>query len=385
MESSSSEAHKPKRITKQGPPKDRIPKDAPSVLTPHGALMERQQRQLQPRPAPPPEEDILYQWRLARKMERAQEQAAKWGPARSTLPLGSTRPCALSSASTLLRTTPTTPVPSQMDTMYQRPALHVPTPLLVPGVPAGASSSPAKTQTTFSIPTPVVSDREEIPPQIIPSHSEITTQAPTLSSQHSQIATEQSSEAHQIMSSAGQATAVATERPVVSWPVHEAVLVDQDRFESADVPSHMHLSCDILPCPHQRTLIERRGADKLPLSSPVVESILGKAHKEERDTDRGSKPHRSVIRDSHEARHTPKTSRQKEFEESRSKAGSQVLKGMTVALPENTTREKPKIKEAGKQKSKAKREIPQGPGPTDMLSGVIGQVKNIQGLGVQTN
>ena len=374
MESSSSEAHKPKRITKQGPPKERIPRDAPSVLTPHGALMERQQRQLQPRPAPPPEEDILYQWRLARKMERAQEQAAKWGPARTTLSLGSTRPCALSSASTLLRTSPTSLVPSQKDIIYERPAFHVPTPLLVPGVPAGASSSPAKTQTTFSIPTPVVSDREETPPQITPSHFEITSQAPTSSHQHSQIAAEQSSEAHQIVPSTGQAAAVATEIPVVSQQIHKPVLVEQDRFESADVPSHMHLSCDILPCPHQRTLIETRGADKLPLSSPVVDSMPGKAHKEERDTDRGSKPHRSVIRDSREVSRTPKT-RQNEFEEGKSKAGPHGLKGMTVSLPEETSRRKPKIKESEKQKPKAKREIPQGSGPTDMLSGVIGQVK----------
>lgn len=373
MESSSSEFHKPKRIIKQGPPKERIPRDAPSVLTPHGALMERQQRQLQPRPAPPPEEDILYQWRLARKMERAQEQAAKWGPARSTLPLGSTRPCALSSASTLLRTNPTPLVPSQKDTTYQRPALHAPTPLLVPSVSAGASSSPAKTQTTFSIPTPVVSDREETPPQITPSHFEITSQAPSSSHQHSQIATEQSSEA----------TAVATERPVVSQQICEPVLVEQDRFETADVPSHMHLSCDILPCPHQRTLIETRGTDKLPLSSPVVDSMPGKAHKEERDAD-GSKPHRSVIRDSYGAKHIPKT-RRNEFEEGRSKAGPHGLKGMAVALPEENSRGKPKIKEAGKQKPKAKREIPQGSGPTDMLSGVIGQVKNTQGLRIQTD
>ena len=348
------------------------------MLTPHGPLMERQHRQLQPRPAPPPEEDILYQWRLARKMERAQEQVAKWGPARSTLPLGSTRPTALPCASSLLTTTPAPLVPSQKDATYERPALHVPTPLLVPGMPAGVSSSPAKTQTTFSAPNAVASERE-IPSQMIPSHSQVTSQTPTSSHQHSQIATEQSSEAHQIMPNTGQATSLATETPVVSWQIHEPVLVGQDRFETADVPSHMHLSCDILPCPHQRTLIERRGTDKLPLSSPVVESMPGKVHKEERNTDRGSKAHRSVMRDSHEARDTPKT-RQKEFEEGKSKAGPHVLKGMAVALPDDTAREKPKLKEAGKQKLKTKREVPQGPGPTDMLSGVIGQVKNTEDL-----
>lgn len=345
--------------------------------------MDRQVRQLQPRPAPPPEEDILYQWRLARKMERAQEQVAKWGPARSTFPSGSLQPRALAGASTVLQTTSRPLASSQMDVTWQRPELHVPAPLVVSGVQSSTTSSLAITQTTSSVRTAVMSDREGTTPQIIPPHFGITSQAqgPTSRSQHSQMVTEISSGTHQIIPSTEQSTNTATEEPVVLGHVHKPVIVEWEKFESADVPSHMHLSCDILPCPHQKALIRNGSSDqniKLPLSSPVVEMMSEELHLEERDTVRGPQSRRSVIRESHDKRHVhglPRT-KQTGSEDGRSKAGPLGSKEVTVTVPEDNERERHRRREVVKQKPKTKREISQpGNGATDVLSGVIGQVK----------
>ena len=372
MESSSSEAHIPRRKAKQESQRERIPMKVPSLHSPSGPFIE-QQRQLQPRPAPPPEEDILYQWRLARKMERAQEQAVKWGSARSILPLGAKQPRGLYGASQVLQTVPA-PLESPLkDTALQRTAVHRPSPLVAATVPVGSLGLTTQNQTTFSMPTVAVSDKEVTSSQVTPSHTEITSEDPTSSSQRP-LQVEQSSGRHPAAHSTGQATTDATERPLVSQSASSSFVVEQDKLEPAVVPSHMHLSCDILPCPHQKALIDKGGTVKMPLSSPVVESILGRTNIEERETEKNSKPYRSVARESHDKRQIPKT-KQNEFKDASSRVEPHGCKETLGAFPDDTAREKPKRIEAEIWKPKARREKAKGSGATDVLSGVIEQVK----------
>ena len=372
LDTSSSEVYRPVGKPKQRPFEERAPREAPSQHTSPGPFIGHQSRQLQPRPAPPPEDDILYQWRLARKMERAQEQAAKWGPSRSTLPSGSTQPCALPSATRILLPS------SQKEVSYQRPELQVP---LVPGVPVGATGSPAKTRTTFSTPAAVMCDREASTTEMTPTLFGVTSQpqAHTSNGESPQTVTETSG-TRQIVPSTEQSSAVTSaERPAVLGQVHEPVLVDGERFESVDIPSHMHLSCDILPCPHQRTLIEKRDSNrKIPLSSPVVESMLGELHMEERDIEQGRKSERTKtreLRDKRKIRGLPRTEQNGiEDKEPRRKVEQVSLRELRDTSQEDTERERQRTREAGKQKVRAKRDISQRSGPADVLSGVIGEV-----------
>lgn len=340
--------------------------------------MERHSIHRQPRPAPPPEEDILYQWRLARKMERAQERAVKWGPAKGTISLGTSRPrfartgAELESRglSSVVRIPQPTSTPSPS---HHRPGL-VSAPSAIPGALDGTENLSSRTQTTFSTPTAATSDQEGISSQMIPSHIGITSQpqATVSSGQLSQLGAEMSSGTHEFVPSIEPSPAVTMTRPEILGQVHTLV-VEQDHFEHADVPSHMHLSCDILPCPHQRALIEKGRSDKtikLPLSSPVIESMQEELRIAERDisVERKHKPQRNIIRESHEKGQVQRLPRKRngtENKEDRSKAGS-----------EDSEREEHRRKEVGKRKPKPKKESFQEPAATDVLSGVIGEVKH---------
>lgn len=355
-----------------------MPREAPSKhlsTTPPGQFMERHSIQRQPCPAPPPEDDILYQWRLARKMERAQERAVKWGPAKGTISLGTSRPrfartgAELESRglSSVVRIPQPTSTPSPS---HHRPGL-VSAPSAIPGALDGTENLSSRTQTTFSTPMAVTSDREGISSQMVPSHIGITSQpqAAVSSGQLSQLGAEISSGTHAFVPSIEPSPVT----PEISRQVHTLV-VEQDQFEHADVPSHMHLSCDILPCPHQTALIEKGRSDKtikLPLSSPVIESMQEELHIAERDIgiERDQhKPQRNIIRESHEKGHIRRLPRKRngtENKEGRSKAGS-----------EDSEREEHRRKEVGKRKPKPKKESSQEPAATDVLSGVIGEVKH---------
>ncbi|XP_068687048.1 proline and serine-rich protein 3-like isoform X1 [Montipora foliosa] len=284
LESSSSEAHRPKKAMQYEHPRERT-RGVSSAHKSSGRIQELQQPRHQLRPAPPPEEDILYQWRLARKMEKAYEQVAKWGPSRSSLP--SVQVQALSSASTVLPRTKT-PLPVPLgDMSYQATGLRGPT----LSEPVRSLSLTTETQTTFAVSTAVLSDRLAVPSRVIPSHFDITSQAtPSLS--QSQAAVEQSGHTYSIIPSAGEPIA----RPVGPQSSYKPFLIEQAKFESGQVPSHMHLSCDILPCPHQKALIENEMTDKVPLSIPVVDIMLGEAHKEERESERNRKPYGPLTR-----------------------------------------------------------------------------------------
>lgn len=334
-----------------------------------------QRVQHQPRPAPPPEEDILYQWRLARKMERAQEQAAKWGPAKGTRSLGSSQPRFTHSLSGLAGTmkSSSSQHTSQRDFVHQRQDLNVSAPSVIPVVPPGTASLSATTETTFTTPIAVTSDKERIPPPMVPSQYGITSQpqVPILSGQHSQLAPETSHGSdHVIAPSLEPSPVITTARPVISGQAR-ALVTEANQFESADVPSHMHLSCDILPCPHQRTLIEKAKSDqtiKLPLSSPVVESMLEELNVAERDIERDQQPQRTVVRESHEkAQIQGLPGRKRNGAEDKQASSSAELQDS-----ERVAQRKKKIPE--KQKTKLKKRSPQEPAATDVLSGIIGEV-----------
>lgn len=269
MESSSSEMQRPKRVLQHKHPKDASPTEASSVLASSGHLHEMQQRQW-PRPAPPQEEDILYQWRLARKMEKAYEQVAKRSPIRGPLP--STQLYTSSSASSVSPISQTPHLAPQMDILHQTTASCGPTPSAL----ARSSSLTTETQPTFST------------FRLIPSPFE-TNPLPLTSNTSFQGVVETVSDT--VLPVTGQPLA----RPVGPQVPHRPLVIEKAEFKSAKVPSHMHLSCDILPCPHQRALIESEVGDKVPLSIPVIDKMERKSHIDGHEMEMNAKPKRSVV------------------------------------------------------------------------------------------
>jgi len=334
--------------------------------------------QRQPRPAPPPEEDILYQWRLARKMERAQEQVAKWGPAKGTLSVGSSRPQIAPTGATLhphglsgrveILTATSAPLSSsQMNFTHQRPESQVLTPSAIPVVPDGTASLSARTQTTYTTPVAVASGIEGISSLTVPSQLGISQpQVAASSGPYSQLDVGASPQV--LATDLEPSPAVTTRGTEISGQGHPLV-IEQDQFKSADVPSHMHLSCDILPCPHQRTLIGKARSDqtvKLPLSSPVVESMPEELNVAEKDIDKVQKPKRKTTRESHDKaqfQQLPRRGNGTEDKQHRKSAG-----------PKDSERDELRKKEVWKPKPKPKRESPKEPTASDVLSGVIGEV-----------
>lgn len=269
MESSSSEVQRLKRVMQHRRPKDGTSTEAPSVLASSGHLREMQQRQW-PRPAPPPEEDILYQWRLARKMEKAYEQVAKWSPTRGPLP--SKQLYTSSSASSVLPISKALHLVPQMDILHQTTASCGQT----PSEQARSSRLTAETQPTFSS------------LQIIQSPFE-TTSLPSTSNAPFLGVVEPVGDT--ILPSTGQPIA----RLVGPQVSHKPLVIEKAEFESAKVPSHMHLSCDIIPCPHQRALIGSEVSDKVPLSIPVIDKMVQKSHIDGQEMEVTVKPKRSVV------------------------------------------------------------------------------------------
>ena len=338
--------------------------------------MDHQRMQHQPRPAPPPEEDILYQWRLARKMERAQEQVAKWGPARGTLSVGSARPQIAPTAAKLhphglsggVGILPPTSAPlssSQMNFTHHRPESQVLTPSVISVGLDGTASLSARTQTTNTTTMAVTSGLEGTSSLAVPSQLGISQpQVPASSSPFSQLDVGTSPQV--FATGLEPSPAVTTRGTEISGQVHP-VVIEQDQFKSADVPSHMHLSCDILPCPHQRTLIEKARSDqtvKLSLSSPVVESMLEELDVAERDIDRVQKPKQKITRESNgkaQFQDLPRKRNGTKDKDRRIIAGSKVS-------------ERDELRRKEVWKSKPKRESPKEPTASDVLSGVIGEV-----------
>ena len=342
--------------------------------------MSRQSRPLQPRPVPPPEEDILYQWRLARKMERAQEKVLKWGPTWSStvhnqpnIASQSTQPYILSGAD---RVPPTF---SQIGVAYQRPELQLPAHPVASRMPVRSTSAPAKTQTTVSASGVIMTDNEVSP--VVSSPSGVTTRAQALTSSGEVpsgiIAT--SSGTHNRVPSREQSRVVAVDRTEDLEQVQEPVRMEREQFVLADVPSHMHLSCDILPCPHQKSLIEKGSSDcRIPLSSPVVDSWAEESHTQVRDTNRGHQRESTNTMESGDDRQNfgPPRARQNGLgdQTSRRKVEPPKSPGKRSTSPEITEQEEHRRREAGRKRPKAKSETSLGPGPSDVLHAVIGQV-----------
>lgn len=380
MDTSSSEVHRPARRVKQGPLEQRAPRKAsaqqPSSTAPR-QFMDHQRMQHQPRPAPPPEEDILYQWRLARKMERAQEQVAKWGPAKSTLSVGSSRPQIAPTGAKLdphglfgrVRILPPTSAPvslSQMDFAHQRPESQVLVSSEIPVVPYRIASLSARTQTTYTTPVAVATGLQGTSSLTVPSQLGISQpEVPTSSASFSQLDVGTSPHVPAVDLEPSPAATTGTEIPGQFHPL----VIEQDQFKSANVSSHMHLSCDILPCPHQRTLIEKVRSNqtlKLPLSSPVAESMLEEMDVTERDIESVQKPKEKITRE---------TNYTAQFQERPNKRnGTEHKWHRRSAGLKDSEREELRRKEGLKRKPKPKRESPEEPTARNVLSGVIGEV-----------
>ena len=181
------------------------------------------------------------------------------------------------------------------------------------------------------------------------------------------------------MPSREQSRVVAADRTENLEHVQEPVRMEREQFVLADVPSHMHLSCDILPCPHQKRLIEKGSSDcRIPLSSPVVDSWAEESHTQVRDTNRGHEKESTKTKESRDDRENfgPPKARQNGLENqtSRRKVEPPKLPGKRSTSPEITEQEKHRRREAGRERPKAKSETSLGPGPSDVLHAVIGQV-----------
>lgn len=380
METSSSEVYRPTRKPKQGPLTNRICTEVPPQHELPGTFMSRQSRPLQPRPAPPPEEDILYQWRLARKMERAQEKVLKWGPTWSptvhsqpNIASQTTQPLILSGAD---RVPPTF---SQIGFANQRPELQLPAHPVASRMPVRATSAPTKTQTTVAASGVIMTDNEVSPVVSSPSRVTITAQAPTSSGEVPSVIITTSSGTHDGVPSREQSRVVAADRTEDLGHVQEPVRMEHEQFVLADVPSHMHLSCDILPCPHQKSLIEKGSSDcRIPLSSPVIDSWAEELHTQVRDSNRGHEKESTKTMESGDDRQNfgPPGARQNGLRDQtiRRKVEPPKLPGKRSTSPEITEQEKHKRREARRERPKVKIDTSLGPGPSDVLHGVIGQV-----------
>lgn len=172
---------------------------------------------------PWPEDDILYQWRLARKMEKAQEKVSGLGvrvPAKKTDPYGIRKPVDVSH---------TCRAPSQ--------PLSIPVPGLstyddvLPG-PSGISTLP-------DLPTPQVSSRVLTSTAVqTPSVTTATTTASSnIRGSHAPVS---------MVTSYTQPIVT----PVLSQPCRhlESEIDGGASFHGNKLRPHMHLACDILPC-----------------------------------------------------------------------------------------------------------------------------------------
>ena len=365
---------------KQGPLEPRAQRKAsaqqPSSIAPRQS-MDHQQIQHQPRPAPPPEEDIMYQWRLARKMERAQEQVAKWGPVKGTLSIGSSRQQIAPTGAKLdphglfggVGILPPTSAPlslSQMDFAHQRPESQILASSAMPVVPYRIASLSARTQTTYTTPMAVMTGHQGTSSSMVPSQVGISQpQVPTSSGPFTLL--DVGTSPH-VPAPGLEPTPAATTGTEIAGQFHPLV-IEQDQFKSPNVPSHIHLSCDILPCPHQRTLIEKARSDqtlKLPLSSPVVESMPEELEITDRDFERVQKPKEKITRESDD---------KAQFQElPRKRSGTEDKWHRKSTESKDSEREELRRKEGLKRKPKPKKESVEEPTASDVLSGVIGEV-----------
>ena len=270
------------------------------------------------------------------------------------------------------------PTFSQVGVAYQRPELQLPAHPVASRMPVSATSAPTKTQTTVAAGGVIMTDNEVSP--VVSSPSAVTTmaQAPTSSGEVPLGIIATSSGIHDRMPSREQSRVVAVDRTEDLEQVQEPVRMEREQFVLADVPSHMHLSCDILPCPHQKSLIEKGSSDcRIPLSSPVIDSWAEELHTQVRDTNRGHEKESSKTKESRDDRENfgPPRARQGLGDQtSHRKVEPPKLPGKRSTSPEITEQEKHRRREAGRERPKAKSETSLGPGPSDVLHAVIGQV-----------
>lgn len=347
-------------------PEKKAPKEAPSQAPskPGAIKFTDNLTQHHPRPVPPPEEDILYQWRLARKMERAQEQVKKRGPARSTFLLGPFQPRFVGSraeepqgvSGEVRILEPTSALgQSQRDFLNPQSGLEVSDPPLT------------RMQTKLATPSTLSADQEARSTRLIPPHPSTTLLpgAPVASAgaaQCSQPVTATANEAQGSEPRMGVPSSEPITRQEILGPGQSRLVQEQEQFELADVPSHMHLSCDILPCPHQKALIEKGRSDpavKLPLSFPVVELMQGELDSPERDLNRVYKPSRKTLRESHKKHQL---------------RGKDATDDKQKGQMKSPQAEQDGQRKRAHQKQKPKREASQEAGATHVLNGVIGEV-----------
>ncbi|XP_046554919.1 uncharacterized protein LOC124264224 [Haliotis rubra] len=166
-----------------------------------------------------PEEDILYQWRLRRKMETAQQGH----PLLEVKVTGSNKD-----------------IDSKLDA-FRRRLTGVVDPGPTTAIPTG----------TLREPTPIETDPQEITPRVT-SHSHASssvhfTPAPSTDKVDAQVQTRKSLEALQPKNSPVH---TPPRKPSSSKPEIASPTLHRHKHSEGKTDPHLHLMCDLLPCPH---------------------------------------------------------------------------------------------------------------------------------------
>ena len=202
-----------------------------------------------------PEDDILYQWRLARKIEKAQQST-------SVYPALYSRTSDLGRRLSTRETDRTTRLPPQSDLEF------VPTRLDRPETYRPTTVSKDKSRTEMDSKSKNFADEFGEQQHLYSNETD-----------RDQFTTD-----HQEKSKE-----VTVQTPLeYSCPLSSS----KAKLEVVDLPSHMHMMCDILPCSHQRDIVKqsRTGGMKscIPIAPPVVDFTGEQAVSKRRVTDTSS-------------------------------------------------------------------------------------------------
>ena len=249
----------------------------------------------------------------------------------------------------------------------------------IPGTVSRVVGLSTKTQTTSSMPPLITCEREASPPQT-------TAHQPSIASVEKSPSNDQSTQTVVVEI---LRNTVSSEPPPTSstyQPKKMEITIplsfSREQLTSADVPAHMHLSCDILPCPHQKALLNSEKSEQtvaLPLSTPVVENVTVIQDEVNTNVGTGDKPHRQ----------SATLQEQRRVREQSGAVGTQErgrtnlfgVQKSAASLSKSETKRHQRGESQKSKKTNAQRESHKQESTTNAaLQGVIGEVSEKQSL-----